>query len=118
MSAKIYKIVFFVIGIVTLGFMIEKLRISEIWFNIRKTGFWFFPIIGIWLAIYILNAFAFKAIIQERQLPHSYLPFITVLRITISGYAINYITPCVALGGEPYRVMELEKLLGTNTATS
>ncbi len=118
MSSKLYKAIFLIIGVVTLGFMVRSLGVHEIWLNIRQTGFWFFPIIGIWLAVYILNAFAFKAIIQERHLPNSYLPFSTVLRITISGYAINYITPFVALGGEPYRVMELKKKLGTNKATS
>ncbi len=118
MGSKLYKAIFLIIGIVTLGFMINSLGVSEIWQNIEKTGFWFFPIIGIWLVIYILNTFAFKAIIQEPSLPNSYLPFTTILRITISGYAINYITPFVALGGEPYRVMELKKSLGTNKATS
>ncbi len=118
MSQKLYKALFLIIGVVTLGFMIHSLGIDIIWHNILKTGFWFFPIIGIWLVIYILNAFAFKAIIQEPGLPHSYLPFLTILRITISGYAINYVTPFVALGGEPYRVMELKKVLGTNKATS
>jgi uncharacterized membrane protein YbhN (UPF0104 family) len=118
MSSKLYKAIFLIIGIITLCFMINSLGINEIWFNIRKTGFWFIPITGIWLAIYILNAFAFKSIIQEPSLPNSYLPFFTVLRIIISGYAINYITPFLALGGEPYRVMELKKTLGTNKATS
>jgi len=118
MSSKLYKAIFLLIGIVTLGFMVNSLGVNEIWQNIRKTGFWFIPIIGIWLVIYILNAFAFKAIIQEPSLPHSYLPFSTILRITISGYAINYVTPFVALGGEPYRVMELKRSLGTNKATS
>ena len=118
MNRKLYKAIFLLIGIATLGYMIYVIGFDVIWYNIRKTGFWFFPITGIWLVVYILNALAFKIIIQEPQLKGSNIPFLTVLRITISGYAINYITPFVALGGEPYRIMELKKFVGTNKATS
>lgn len=118
MGSKIYKALFLLIGIATLGYMIHVIGLQEIWTNIGKTGYWFFPIIGIWLVVYVLNALAFKAIIHEPRIKGSNLSFLTVLRITISGYAINYITPFVALGGEPYRIMELKKFVGTNKATS
>jgi len=107
-----------VLGIFTLGYMVYKLGAHEIWENILKTGFWFIPIIGSWLAIYMFNAVAFKAIIQEPELPKSNLSYWKVLRLTITGYAINYVTPFVALGGEPYRIMELNKTLGIHKATS
>lgn len=106
------------LGIFTLGFMIYKLGYRDILDNIEKTGGWFLPIIASWLVIYLLNALAFRQIIQEQQIPESNLPFLTVLRLTITGYAINYITPFVALGGEPYRIMELKKFVGIHKATS
>jgi len=118
MAAKIYKILFFVIGVATLCYMLYALGLDVIWQNIQKTGWWFLPVIGSWLVIYILNAVAFKAIIQEPQIPSSNLHFLTVLKLTISGYAINYITPFVALGGEPYRIMELKPRLGIQKASS
>lgn len=118
MGSKIYKAVFLLIGILTLGYMVYGIGLDSIWLNIQKTGIWFIPVIGSWLVIYILNAYAFKAIIQEPALPRSNMPFWDVLRLTITGYAINYITPFVALGGEPYRIMELKPKLGINKATS
>ncbi|WP_221393219.1 lysylphosphatidylglycerol synthase transmembrane domain-containing protein [Dyadobacter sp. NIV53] len=118
MGTKIYKAVFLLIGIFSLGYMVYGIGLEEIWLNMQKTGIWFVPVIGSWLLIYILNAFAFKAIIQEPGLPQSNLPFWSVLRLTITGYAINYITPFVALGGEPYRIMELKPKLGINKASS
>lgn len=118
MGSKVYKAIFMLIGIVTLGYMIYGIGLDAIWLNIQKTGIWFVPVIGSWLVIYILNAMAFKAIIQEPSMPQSNMSFWSVLRLTISGYAINYITPFVALGGEPYRIMELQPRLGTNKATS
>ena len=118
MSTKVYKAIFLLIGIVSLGFMVHGIGLAEIWLNMQKTGIWFVPVIGSWLVIYILNAFAFNAIIQEPRLPQSNLPFWSVLKLTISGYAINYITPFVALGGEPYRILELKPKLGINKASS
>ncbi|MCE7043249.1 lysylphosphatidylglycerol synthase transmembrane domain-containing protein [Dyadobacter sp. CY312] len=118
MGSKIYKAVFLLIGILTLGYMVYGIGLDSIWLNIQKTGIWFIPVIGSWLVIYILNAYAFKAIIQEPALPRSNMLFWDVLRLTITGYAINYITPFVALGGEPYRIMELKPKLGINKATS
>src|SRR5688500_3036754 len=103
MATKIYKILFFIIGIGTLCYMISSLGLEVIWENILKTGWWFAPVIGSWLIIYMLNAVAFKAIIQEPHLPASNMSYLSVLRLTIAGYAINYITPFVALGGEPFR---------------
>jgi len=118
MSSRLYKILFFVVGVLTLGYMVYGMGVEIIWQNIQKTGIWFVPVIGSWLVIYGLNALAFKAIIQEPGVPESDLSFFSILRLTISGYAINYITPFVALGGEPYRIMELKPALGIQKATS
>lgn len=118
MSTKLYKALFFAIGVVTLVYMMYVMGFAAIWLNITKTGIWFLPVVGSWLVIYVLNALAFNAVIQEPQLPETTLPFGQVLRITIAGYAINYITPFVALGGEPYRIMELKPAVGVRKASS
>ena len=118
MSTKAYKAIFMAIGIISLGYMIYGTGPMVIWENINRTGIWFIPVIGSWLVIYLLNALAFRAIIREPGSPETNLSFWSVLRLTVSGYAINYITPFVALGGEPYRILELKPALGIQKATS
>lgn len=118
MNTRLYKIILFMTGLITLGVMVHSIGYHSIVDNIQRMGYWFIPVIGSWLVIYWLNAYAFEAIIHEPHLPETKLPFNTVLKLTISGYAINYITPFVSLGGEPYRVMELEKKVGLKKATS
>lgn len=118
MSSKQIRNFFFVAGLLAVGWMLYKMGLAELWKNITDTGIWFLWIIASWLVIYMLNALALSEIIYERRLPGSRLPFNEILRLTISGYAINYITPVVALGGEPYRIMELKGRLGISKATS
>lgn len=118
MFSKVYKALFFAAGILYIAYMVNSVGWDVITANLAKVGIWFIPVIGSWLVIYVLNAFAFKEIIEEPELPGSNIPFLEVLRITVAGYAINYITPFVALGGEPYRIMELKPALGMPKATS
>jgi len=118
MGSKIYKVLFMLIGIGTLAYMIHAMGVQEIWTNLEKIGWWFLPVLGSWAVLYWMNAMAFKAIIQEPELPQSNVPFWKVLQLTVSGYAINYITPFVALGGEPYRIIELKNYVGGSKAGS
>jgi uncharacterized membrane protein YbhN (UPF0104 family) len=118
MTGRIYKVLFMILGILTLSYMIYKLGFGQIVSNIEKTGLWFLPIIFSWLVIYLFNALAFREIIEDPLVPGSDLPFLTVLRLTVTGYAINYITPFIALGGEPYRILELKRHVGIHKSTS
>ncbi len=118
MNTRLYKIILFIVGLLTLAVMVNSLGLDTILANMQLMGYWFIPVIGSWLLIYLFNAWAFYAIIHEPALPETRLSFSYVLKLTISGYAINYITPFVSLGGEPYRVMELEKKIGLKKATS
>ncbi len=118
-KANKWKIIFFIIGVLALVYMVYATGLNTIWENVQKTGWWFIPVIGVWLVVYIINTFAWISILRDKDTPREQLPsFWQTLRITISGYAINYITPVVALGGEPYRILELQDKLGGGKATS
>ena len=119
---EIFKSIFklrnfaFVFGISILTYMIYKIGIENIFDNVKQIGWWFFAIISTWGVGYLVNALAWYMIINddiERRVKYS-----EVLRLTISGYALNYITPFGLAGGEPYRILELKKHISTEKATS
>ncbi len=106
---------FFVVGLALFVFLISRFGIQNIISNIKKTGWWIIPIIGVWALVYLLNAWAWALVIKS--LKHK-MSFKDVFSISLSGFAINYITPVVNLGGEPYKIFALKKYFGLNNSVS
>lgn len=109
--------IFLVVGFLALGAMVYTLGIDVIFENIRQTGWWFVGIIGVWLVVYLINALSWGVIIRDSD-NEGKVGWGHILRLTISGYAINCSTPVGLAGGEPYRIMELSRYVGGKKATS
>jgi hypothetical protein len=90
---KKWNICLYVVGLLIFSYMIYTIR-DDIWGNILETGWWFFPVIGIWLVVYIINTLAWNVIVRDKSdlTVTRYPSFLKMLKITISGYCINYIT--------------------------
>ena len=110
---KNIKYIFLVLGLLIFIYLIYDFGPGNILDNLKKTGWYFFPIIGVWVFIYLFNAVAWSYIINNEK-----LSFAKILSVTITGYAINYMTPFFHLGGEPYRVMALKPDLGMKHSIS
>jgi hypothetical protein len=117
-KTKIATNLFFLLGFIILGFMVYRTGIDVIWRNIKLTNWWFVAIIGIWAVVYFINALAFHTIIRDGSQEARSIGFLRTLKLTISGYAINLITPFGLMGGEPYKIIELQPALGIQKATS
>ena len=117
-SASKVRNIFLIIGIVAIVVMLFTFEVPyrEIWENLQKAGWWFVAVLAIWIPIYMLNAWAWIVILNDGS--HSNVNFWRILKYTVSGYAINYVTPIGVLGGEPYRIMELTPHVGGAKATS
>ncbi len=113
--SKKSKIILFVIGLTIFTYLVWDFGLDNILSNLHKTGWYFIPVIGVWAFVYLFNALAWRFIIGNDK---QKIPFHKIFSLTISGFAINYITPFVGLGGEPYRIAELKEQLGTSRAVS
>lgn len=114
MSRK-FKIILFLVGIAIFTYLVLDFGINNILTNFYKTGWYFVPVIGVWAVVYFFNALAWRFIFGNNK---QNILFRKIFSLTISGFAINYITPFVGLGGEPYRIAELKDQLGTSRAVS
>ncbi len=118
-TKKTLNNLFFVIGVVAVVVMLFTFDVSfvELWEHLRTAGYWLIPIIGIWLVIYGINALAWSCTINGTGAGGK-VSFWRILKLTITGYALNYATPVGGLGGEPYRIMALSRDVDKRQATS
>jgi uncharacterized protein (TIRG00374 family) len=110
--------VFFIIGFLALVIMVWSIGFDTIIDNVVKTGWWFFAIIGMWLPIYLINTVAFNTIIRDENPANRNVPFLHILKINLSGFALKAATPLGFLGGDPYKIIEFRNILGVEKATS
>jgi uncharacterized protein (TIRG00374 family) len=117
-STNIGRNLFFVLGLVALIVIAWCIGWDTIIEHVRKTGWWFLAIIGMWLPIYLINTAAFNTIIRDNVPEHRVVPFLHVFKITLSGFALKAATPLGFVGGDPYKIMEFKQMLGVEKATS
>ncbi|HZJ80689.1 MAG TPA: lysylphosphatidylglycerol synthase transmembrane domain-containing protein [Dysgonamonadaceae bacterium] len=119
MNKKVKKIrdLLFVVGMLVLSWMVYKVGVGNIWENIKDTGWWFFAIVGIWAVVYTFNGLAFHVILRGGNGCED-VSLLRKIKLMISGFAINSMTPVGLLGGEPYKVIELKEYVGIDRATS
>jgi uncharacterized protein (TIRG00374 family) len=115
---KKYEIVFFVVGIIIIMIMLYNLGWTALVTNLHKVGWAIILVIFVRFLVYPLNTLAWRAVTFHNKQERKQISFLRMFRLTISGYAINYITPFMALGGEPYRILAIKDELGTKKATS
>ncbi|MBI4535394.1 MAG: flippase-like domain-containing protein [Ignavibacteriae bacterium] len=109
------KIVFLFLGLGVFTYLVLDFGIPNIILNVQRTGWWFGAIIAVWMFVYLCNALAWYLILRDHSPDVS---FWSVCGLTITGFAINYVTPFLNLGGEPYRVMALRERIGVHRAAS
>lgn len=114
-----FRNIFLLIGMAAIVVMLLSFDMSwaEVARHVRHARLWFPAVVVLWLFIYIINARAWQLIINEGP-GHPRMGFLRVLKYTVTGYALNSITPVGLLGGEPYRIMELTPYVGKAKAAS
>lgn len=99
--------------------MVMQLDFDDVWQGISHAGYWFGAVVGIWALLYIMNTAAWCAILRSDGSEKSRrVGFWQMYRYTVAGFALNYATPGGLMGGEPYRIMSIAPVVGTERASS
>lgn len=115
---KKYQNLFFLFGIVMLAVMLTQLDYRQVGDGLKSAGYWFFAVVALWAFLYMFNTATWYIIIKSGSNEPTKINFFWLYKITVSGFALNYTTPCGLMGGEPYRVMSLSPKIGPERASS
>ena len=116
MRKKIFNNVIAIVSFIVLFFIVRQYGFDEIVKNLRSVGVKIFPIIAVWLVVYLLNTVAFR-IVCGKDIA-SRFPFRKMFALIVSSFGLNNITPVVALGGEVYKTGVIMEYTGKTEATS
>lgn len=118
---RILKWMLFLLCFAILFWMVWKTGPIQLWQTLCSMPLTILGCVIIWAFGYLLNAGSFRQVLmgicKKQGLKQEVPSFLAILRLTISGYALNYITPFGLLGGEPYRVWALKGTLGAERST-
>ena len=109
------RIIILICGLAVFTYLVVDFGVDNILRNVQQTGWWFGPIIGIWAIVYMFNALAWYVILRDHT---GEVRFRTIYGLTVTGFGLNYVTPFLNLGGEPYRVLSLRDTIGLHRSVS
>ena len=113
-----YRNIFLAFGIIAVLIMIFTFDMDyqELWANLKRAGVYLPLVLLLWLFVYLINTVSWYIIIRSSC--KIGFAFARLYKFTVTGFALNYVTPVGLMGGEPYRIMELKPYIGIERATS
>ena len=110
--SRTLRLALFLLGVAVFGYLVTQIGIGQLASDAGRTGFMFVPIVLLYSLVYACSARAWQLTMGESNRPS----FWRTYAVTISAGALNFLTPVVNAGGEPFRVAALAPWLGTRRA--
>ncbi len=92
--------VLLVLGVVFLVYLLRNIGVGELWRQLTLLGWGLVPLLLSEGAAEMIHTLGWRRCLSG---PLRSLPFWLLFRVRMAGYAINYLTPTAALGGEVTR---------------
>lgn len=107
------QLVLFAVGALVFAWLVSRIGLATLWHDAERTGWMFVPIVFLFAIVYAFNAAAWHVmLIDEPSRP----PFWQTYAITVSGFSINFLTPMMNMGGEPFKIAAVGAWLGNRRA--
>jgi uncharacterized protein (TIRG00374 family) len=109
---RLFKIVFFTLGLFLLGWVIQNVNIEETFLLIDQISFGIIIVIGVYFIAFLFDTVTWQITILSAPLTLKWVYRLFQLRL--SGEAFNNILPAASMGGEPIKAILLKNLYGLN----
>lgn len=100
-------------GIVVLILLVRQAGLTTLMASIRRAGWVIAPIVVLWGVVYGCNARAWQLLVPDRPVSFT---FRRAFLLSINAFALNFATPFLAMGGEPFRIAGASRTLGQSRA--
>ncbi|HEY0776773.1 MAG TPA: lysylphosphatidylglycerol synthase domain-containing protein [Gemmatirosa sp.] len=117
----------FLAGVAFLAWLVVTTGPRAILRDLARTGWTFVPLVLIWGGVYVLNTVAWLALLRGAAAADAgedgadvaaTVPFPRAFAVTVSAFALNYVTPFVSLGGEPFKGAAAARWVGRPRAAA
>src|SRR5207237_626255 len=103
------QLLLFVGGSAIFGYLVTRIGVARLLADTVRTGWLFVPIVLLYGVVCACNAGAWwLSMADEASRP----PFWRAYAITVAGFSLNFITPMVNVGGEPFKIAAVAPWLG------
>lgn len=106
------QLALFLIGAAVFAYLVARIGLGQLVTDAARTGLMFVPIVLLYGLVYACSARAWQLTMGDASRP-SYWRIYT---LTVSAGALNFLTPLINAGGEPFRAAALAPWLGKRRA--
>jgi uncharacterized protein (TIRG00374 family) len=107
------RLLLFAGGLALFAYLISRIGLSALVADGVRTGWMFLPIVLLYGVVYACNTQAWRLIIADEPRRPS---FLRLYAVTVSGFALNFVTPILNVGGEPFKIAAVAPWLSTRRA--
>lgn len=108
-----FRLAFFVAGLACFAYLVGLAGPRAILTDLARIGWSFVAIVLLWGVVYAVNTSVWLLLLGAQG---GRIPFWRAYAMTVSSFAVNYVTPVVALGGEPLRAAAAAPWVGVERA--
>jgi len=107
------QLVLFVVGSALFCYLLAQIGVAAVVRDAAKTGWMFVPILLLFGVGYVCNTGAWRlTMVGESRRPS----FARLYAILVLGFALNFVTPMINVGGEPFRIAAVANWTGSRRA--
>ena len=112
MSRRI-QLLAFALGAAVFAYLVARIGVGHLLSDAARTGWLFLPIFLLYGVVYLCNAWAWWLTMADEP---SHPPFWRTYAILAAGFSLNFVTPMVNVGGEPFKIAAVAPWLGLRRA--
>jgi len=107
------QLLLFVCGSAVFAYLVASIGVAQLLADAVRTGWLFVPIVLLYGVVCACNAGAWWLSMADEP---SHPPFWRTYAITVAGFSLNFMTPMVNVGGEPFKIAAVAPWLGLRRA--